>query len=173
MKHVLVSKKRWISSAVFACLFLVVPAILETFSGSFMWAWERAQPPEYWYEYHSVTLATEGVPKGDVPKFVTDATYHQVVDIRWEDTLWCIQTEGIKKYPTQEWPQNGTFERSILGNTLEVNSNNGQLPFWEYTAASIDADAMECKLLWKAIVLTSTKRELPSSGETDWFKVNM
>lgn len=140
------------------------------------WAAEGFADKEHWYIYHSVELVTNGVPKGDVPKFVTDSTYFNEIDVRWEDTLWCRQSEGIKKYPIQRWPDDGGYERQPTGNTIQRHqekTGTDTFPFWEYTQAPIDEDATECKLEWRAIGITSRGHEKIWTGTVNWFKVNI
>lgn len=163
--------KRTVAGICFASLFATAPAILTPLLDSFSSFHERVQPPEYWYKYESVSLATEGVSKGEVPKFVSDTTYYRNINMRWEDTLWCRQPEGIKKYTTQSWPEEGS-ELNEPGRNLDT-TEDGAVPFWEYTASKIDPDATSCFLEWIAIGITQHGHQKVTSGKTAWFQVNI
>ena len=163
--------KRAVAAVVFAGLFSFASVIMQPVLNGMKNAYELSTPVAWWYEYESVTLATDGVPKGEVPKFVSDTTYHRQINMRWEDTLWCRQSEGIKKYTTQDWPATGT-ELTPPGRTLDTNVD-GDLPFWEYTAQDIDEDATSCYLEWIAIGVTKNGHEKVTTGQTPWFPVNI
>lgn len=64
-----------------------------------------------WFIYNSVDPLKPNFSQGETLKFVSDVTYVRPIDIRWEDTLWCRQDGGIKKYRTQFWPDNKETER--------------------------------------------------------------
>lgn len=155
----------------FVMMFAILIVLRVTSEGA-LWVYEGFMPTDHWFEYHSMELLTASVIMGDVPKFVSDTTYHRAIDVKWEDTLWCRQAGGIKKYPTQYWPDDRDTQRQGIGNTIQ-NAGDEQAPFWEYTVVPIDEDATECRMAWKAIGVTSQGHEKVWQGTTDWFKVNV
>lgn len=167
--------KKTTGAVIVAMLFFMFSNVLENASNNILWAWEGVQPESYWYEYHSVNLASTYVAVGEFPRFNTDSTYYREIDLRWEDTLWCKQDGGVKKYQTQNWPRSGGVERQSPGNNIELRTKkNGttSLPFWEYTEEEIDSTATHCQLEWKAIGVTSQGHEKNYEGTVDWFPVN-
>jgi hypothetical protein len=137
------------------------------------YAYERFSPAESWYGYGTppvkpLELAFE---KGEAPKFVSDITYHRDIDIRWEDTLWCYERSGIKKYPTQYWPPSGS-ERKVSGFSGLEGQGIEEVPFWEYYIADVSPEATSCFIRAVVIGTTSLGFEKITTFTSESFLVN-
>jgi hypothetical protein len=132
--------------------------------------YERLSPPAHWFEYVAVIPLKNEFERGETLKFTSEIEYNQDIRMYWQDQPWCLNPDGIRKYPVQRWPVVGTELKraSITGQPDE----NGKLPFWEYLAAEIDHDATACHMCFVAIGVTDFGYEKRESGCTQWFEVN-
>lgn len=136
--------------------------------------YERYSPSSWWYEYGSAptTPVKLQYSTGETIKYRSDITYHRTIDIRWEDTMWCFQDDGLKKYPTQKWPSVGS-ERKIGGYITTENTENGESPFWDYYVMLPDEDATSCYLRSVSIGTTPLGYEKTFAFFTDAVLVNV
>jgi hypothetical protein len=98
----------------------------------FLHLYERYSPTEYWYEYDSdvpVSPVETVFEKGKPLRFVSSVNYYRPVDMQWEDTMWCIQDEGLKKYDTQFWPSETGTERKTPSSSFFGDQRGEIEPF--------------------------------------------
>lgn len=141
----------------------------------FSHTYERFSPSESWFEY----AATPTIPlklqyaTGETIKYHSDIEYHKTIDMRWEDTMWCSQSDGLKKYPTQFWPADRGSQRKLAGNTNLSAAKDGELSFWDYYIVLPDKDATSCYLRSVAIGTTPLGYEKTVAFFTDAVLVNI
>ena len=135
--------------------------------------YEQFAPADHWFEYYAVKPASQSFDVGETLRFNSFIEYRRDVGMRWEDTLFCVQDGGIKKYPTQVWPDNGDPELKNPGLVnIDTDEQYDKLTFWEYYIAQPDDSATECYLQGVAIGTTRLGYQKNQFFVTDQFYVN-
>jgi len=132
-----------------------------------------------WYEYYRIIPTKTAFAKGETISFNSFIHYKHNMQMRWEDTLFCQQGEGQRKYNTQIWPQGGGYEFKSEGLVNMEKDNEGvlrlekeQLEYWDYTAEAIAEDATECFLSSVIVGMTPNGFKKPYFYVTEPFLVN-
>lgn len=121
-------------------------------------------PATYWFEYHSVEAYRNPIgafAAWEPLQFRTVASRHRDIKTQYQDTLYCIDENRTKKYPTDIEPPN----YYQLRNAWEVNR------VWQIRQIP-DPNEKECSLCYNTIGVTSLWIEKVQSWCTKWFSVN-
>lgn len=124
-----------------------------------------------WYEYRGAGVypLKPFFATGEVLKFQSDIHYKKDVEMRWEDTLWCQNEDGLRKYQTQYWPKE--IEKKEFKKAGDITKGD-EGAYWEYTAEATRPQARQCRLCGVAIGYTPLGYKKPWSYCTEWFEVN-
>lgn len=151
----------------------LILASVGIFHGSYLYMYEAFSPTTSWYEYGDIAVKPLRLEfkVGENPKFVSDVQYYRNIDMRWEDTLWCYQNGGLKKYKTQRWPESGN-ERMLAGTSMFADAGENVVPYWEYSAQQIDDYATSCYIRSMSIGRTPFGFEKEFRYTSETFFVN-
>lgn len=135
--------------------------------------YERFSDDETWFEYYAVRPIKDSFKVGETLAFNSFIEYRQPLSIRWEDTLFCTQDDGVKKYTTQFWPADGSTEKKRPGTVnIDVDPAVEALNFWEYYIEKPDSDAIDCYMTGFAVGYTPLGYEKRQYYVTENFSVN-
>jgi hypothetical protein len=141
---------------------------------------QRFTPQVSYFEYAAVKPAQPYFSVGETLRFNSFVEYKRDIDMRWEDTLYCYERGGWKKYTPQFWPVDQETQRKDKGLVnLEINEETGtlspkteDLEFWELFKHDPAPDATHCYVCGNAI--GKTDKEYPKVQDfcTETFPVN-
>lgn len=142
--------------------------------------YEKFTSAETWFEYvHGKVVPVKTAFKKDEQlRFNSFVIYKKDVRMHWEDTLYCTEPDGIKKYQTQRWPEKGTeLTKQGLVNLIRseeeiVIADPNQFTFWAYTKQEVNDSATDCVMTGVAIAETPLGYEKYQFFITDPFLVN-